>query len=91
MYRAGKFAALLDEACDRGLAFLKWPVLAERLRLPPRLIERLTFLGAGACRVEDIDRIIGERAEKELADLANEVKPARGHGGKRGGKVLITP
>jgi hypothetical protein len=31
---AGKFAALLDEACDCGLAYIKWPVLTERLKVP---------------------------------------------------------
>lgn len=48
--RAGKFAALLDEACAFGLGFLKWPVLAERLRVTPKLLARLIELGAGGCR-----------------------------------------
>jgi hypothetical protein len=74
--RDGKFAALLDEACDFGLSFLKWPVLTERLKVNTKLLKTLIELGAGGCQ-EQIERLLAE-AGPEKAVSAKAVKKALG-------------
>lgn len=52
-----KLAAKIDEAVSYGLSFLKWPVLTERIKCNPKLIDELIYLGAGGCR-EQIERLL---------------------------------
>ncbi len=40
-----KLAAKVEEACACGLAFLKWPLLSERIRYSAKLIDELINLG----------------------------------------------
>jgi hypothetical protein len=57
-----RMAGYLNDLCGRGFAFLKWPILTERIKYGRKLLAELDHLGAGGCQKE-IETLLGQNDE----------------------------